>query len=266
MRLSWIFLVLCSFKFALAQTESNIGPIITDRPDASNTSFLIPKGYIQIESGAQIDGTKFSPDNCQLIYTYDNTSFKFSPTQLLELKVISGYCKQASNKKTYWQKASTEQVGFSPLVLGSKVLLVEHSRYFPHLSLESNFVLPGKRMLDAPSFICPEFRLLMFNHLSKHLSLSYNLGMDYFNSSKLSKPRYLYTLSLGVALLDKLAAFIESYGYFQSNTRADYRIDGGLTYHFFKQLQADIAGGYGLSPVSPNFFLTTGLSWRFKVI
>jgi hypothetical protein len=261
-----VVIVLFIFQFTYAQTENSVGPIITDRPDASNTSFLIPKGYFQVESGSQLDGNKYSPDNCQLIYTYDNTSFKFSPSHLVELKLISGYCKQANNKKTYWDKSPNEVNGFTPLVIGSKVLLIEQKALFPHLSLETNFVLPGNRTLGAPTFVCPEIRLLMFNHLTKHLSLSYNLGIDYFNSSKLANPRYLYTLSLGIALLNKLGAFVESYGYFQSSTRADYRIDGGLTYHIFNQLQADLAGGYGLSSVSPNFFLTTGLSWRFKAL
>ena len=69
-------------------------------------------------------------------------------------------------------------------------------------------------------------------------------------------------MSLGVSLIKKLSMFVESYGFLTQDETPDHRLDGGFTYLFSKNIQADLSGGIGISDKSPDFFIGAGLSVR----
>lgn len=264
----FLLFIFLNVGLSVAQDSTQTVTIITDRPDASNTPFLVPKGQLQVEMGIQVDGNKdesIGIKDYQTLYTLNNTSIKYSPLNFLELKFISGYGIYDLNRKSYFKGNWERDKNVLPIILGSKIFICKQKGILPHTTFESNFTLPIYGTLNSPIFVSPELRLLMFNQLNERLSLSYNIGLDYQNSYIRENPRYLYTLSLGISINEKLSGFIENYGYYQTFYKPDYRIDGGFTYLLKNNLQIDIAGGYGLSDLSTDFFVTTGLSWRVKL-
>jgi hypothetical protein len=56
---------------------------------------------------------------------------------------------------------------------------------------------------------------------------------------------------------------VESFGFLESGRQPDNRFNGGFTYLFTKNVQADISGGLGLSTYPPDYFIGGGLSIRF---
>jgi hypothetical protein len=77
-----------------------------------------------------------------------------------------------------------------------------------------------------------------------------------------SNANYLYTLSFGFQLGGGFGTFIESYGFIPEYGPADHRLDGGFTWAMKPNFQLDISSGIGLSEVSPDGFLSFGVSWR----
>jgi hypothetical protein len=63
-------------------------------------------------------------------------------------------------------------------------------------------------------------------------------------------------------LIDPINAFVEVYGWLPENELPDHRFNGGFTFLVRRNLQLDVSGGIGLSEISPDWFVSGGLSWR----
>jgi hypothetical protein len=113
-------------------------------------------------------------------------------------------------------------------------------------------------------FVATEFRLLMSHTINERFSISYNLGGEWDGDRVNSTG--LYTLSLGIKLSKKVGAFIETYGFFTQGEKPDNRLDGGFTYLFNENFQADISSGMELIDKWPKYFIGAGLSLRLPKI
>ena len=112
----------------------------------------------------------------------------------------------------------------------------------------------------APEYTAADFRFTFAHTLSDKFSLSYNLGAEW--NGETPEATFLYTLSLGYGITNKLGAFIESYSFFPEDHNNDHRIDGGLTFKITPVVQVDLSGGIGLSSNAPDAFISTGISAR----
>jgi hypothetical protein len=63
---------------------------------------------------------------------------------------------------------------------------------------------------------------------------------------------YLYTFAYGKTITSKLNYFVEIYGFFNPEQKADNRINGGFTYLVNKDFMLDTSAGIGLSEISAN--------------
>ncbi len=100
----------------------------------------------------------------------------------------------------------------------------------------------------------------MQHSLTKNISLGYNLGVEFDGTS--DDPVFIYTLSTGFNLSEKLYTFIEVYGTLFED--AEHNIDAGFAYAVSKNFKVDISSGFGLSPNAPKYFISLGASVRFK--
>jgi hypothetical protein len=110
--------------------------------------------------------------------------------------------------------------------------------------------------------------------LSERVSLGYNIGMEWpeFNYGFESQvyPNYIFTLTSGLALTDKLSAFLETFGTFSGFNGEQYytNFDGGFTYLFRDNMQLDLSAGWGFYNYRfgnvhwQNYFLSLGFSFR----
>jgi hypothetical protein len=112
-------------------------------------------------------------------------------------------------------------------------------------------------------YIAPSFRFTMQHTISDKMVLAYNLGAEW-NGIEAAQT-YIYTLTTGFSLTDKLGMYTELYGFKTAYQQADHRCDGGFTYLINNDFIADISGGFGFSKNSPKNYISLGLSYRFKV-
>lgn len=217
-----------------------------DRPDQTETSSVVPKNYLQIESGYVYAQIKKGESSQQ----FPGVLTKFGIGKSTELRLITEVNFDISN--------SIRQNKFQPVTVGFKTALIEHSGFIPDISFLGHLTLFVKND-DGRNRTIPEFKFLFDHEISETFSLGYNLGMEWDNDFN---ENYVYTLTVAKTLTPKMNAFIEAYGYISPIFRADHRIDGGFTFFFNDNSAADISLGKGLSGNSPSYFLSFGYSFR----
>ncbi len=267
-----IFIILASIMISLAsfsQKDSVIvddaifvfdETIVTDRPDQTEAPNLTPSGWFQIEVGAlsEFDNNKETKTQTQSTL-YNTTLWKYGVTKNFELRLITEY----ANDKLITEDTSIAISYLAPIIIGSKIRICEERGIRPKISLISHLELPYFGNADfRPNYVIPRFRFLMAHTLSERFSFSYNLGGEWEDGA--SNATMIYTASLGIKLLKKLNMFVESYGFLRENSTADNRLDGGLTYLISNNIQLDASGGIGLSEISPDYFISCGLSFRLN--
>jgi hypothetical protein len=231
----------------------NLPPIQLDRPDQTECPFITPKGYIQIENGFSVENVEADHVN----YTYPSSLWKYGVNEKLELRLVT----ELVSEKTM-DKITT---GIMPITLGFKVALLEERGILPKMSFIGHFTAAqiGSEPFRA-NYAAPAFRFTMQHSISKRITIAYNLGTEW--NGEAAEPTYIYTLTTGIGLSDKIGFYAEAYGFIPSHSQADHRCDAGFTYLITDNFITDLSGGFGLSPNSPKNYLAFGLSYRFRVV
>lgn len=225
--------------------------IQTDRPDQTECPFITPKNYFQFENGFSYE---INNQNSKLIVA-PTVLTRFGINKYFELRLITEYVISKENSSTY--------SGINPILIGFKTRLLEEKGIIPTTSLISHIDFPKLASTEyRANYYYPEFRFTMQHTISDKQSLSYNLGVEWNGVDK--KPTFIYTLTTGYSLTEKIGAYIELYGFVPQIGKTDHRFDLGLTYLFNPNHQLDVSGGFGLSAISPEIYFAIGYSFRFK--
>jgi hypothetical protein len=248
--LTLVFFLFFNFMLAFSQ---NLPSIQLDRPDQTECPFITPKGYIQIENGVSVENVTTDHVN----YTYPSSLWKYGVNEKLELRLVTELVSEKIMDKI--------TTGIMPITLGFKVALLEERGILPKISFIGHFTAAqiGSEPFRA-NYAAPAFRFTMQHSISKRITLAYNLGTEW--NGEAAEPTYIYTLTTGIGLTDKIGFYAEAYGFIPSHSEADHRCDAGFTYLITDNLITDLSGGLGLSPISPKNYLAFGLSYRFRVV
>ncbi|WP_091506789.1 transporter [Flexibacter flexilis] len=249
--------------------------IATDRPDQTETPFLVPQGRLQMEMGAWYEkghelDTDLGYEVKYLHNTYNTTLWKYGISEHIEARLITEYLGEK-----IWKKSNDSLIsdikGLNGVSVGTKIFVCEENGFIPKTSFIGHVGLPylGSKKF-RPAFLASRFRFTMQHTLSDIFTFSYNLGLEY--GGKQENTAYIYTTTVGANLFTNCSAFVELYGFvseksnqqdqFAGNFLHDHRFDGGISYVLQSNLQADISAGFGISKASPDYFLSCGLSYR----
>jgi hypothetical protein len=234
--------------------HSQKAEIVTDRPDQSNTPLLIPQGALQIEMGVLMEKENASGIR-QTNYTYNTSLLKYGINEHFEVRFNAGYLgtRQSLNEEV------TEK-GLGPIALGMKIKLADAKGAWPQAALIGNINLPTGAPKYKPSHTATDLTISCAHDLTERWSLTYNGGMKWNGESL--ETTFLYTASFGLVVTKKLNLFLETYGFSTKGMSADNRLDGGITYKVLPTFQIDLSSGLGLSNSSPDYFISSGISYR----
>ena len=242
--------VICPFLYVFGQTEQE--ELSTDRPDQTESSHLVPSGTIQLETGFIRER-----DHDLTNLTYNTSLFRIGVSKHFEFRVIAEYLglKNANI-------ASDEVVsGIGPLSLGSKIFIADANGWIPQVALISHVTLRNGPSDFSQDFISTDFRFTISYNLTNWLELGTNLGIEWDGSSAAATG--LYTLAFCMDATVRLGFFVEFYGFATEQAgQPDHRFNGGVTFMLAELVQFDFSTGVGLSEVSPENFISTGLSFR----
>ena len=249
-----------SISNVIAQDKESLGPLETDRPDATEASSTVPKGYLQVETGAFYQSFEKNQIKNES-FTYNTTLIRYGLSDNFELRI--GWDLQ--EEVTYINSKKLEDVssGFSPLLLGMKVYITEEKGWIPEISLIGHVFLPFTASTDyRPETTGVDFRFSLAHSLSERSSLGYNLGMAWRNDS--SEANYIYTIAYGYSISEKFGAYVELYGDLPEDSKANHLWDAGMTYLVSNNLQLDMSFGTSITE-GQDLLLSVGFSFRIPV-
>lgn len=245
----------------------------TDRPDQTESSWVVPKGIVQIETGVSLgsDAPNNLPDAAITSLTLQDiglasTLVRVGLLERLELRLETGYVMEQSE----WKQAvgQTEQSfseslnGADALAVGVKVGIAQEDGPFPETSLILHATLPVGNESFRPSHAVPDFRFTLSHSLTETVSLGYNLGAEWSDDG--APPNGIYTLVVGSDLAESVGGFLELFGTLSPEGAPHHTLDGGVTWGLHQNLQLDAAAGVGLTDAAEDFFVGAGVSFRFK--
>ena len=230
--------------------ESILPIIQTDRPDQTECPFIVPKNHFQMESGFNYEKVNIDEQN----FFYPSTLWKFGINNNLELRLITEL-----NSNKFNEVITT---GVNPVKIGFKTNLWKQKGVFPLTSFIGHLSIPNSATNQfKTSFVAPDFRFTMQHTLNNTISIAYNLGAEWDGEN--ANPSYIYTLTSGFSLTNKIGIYFELYGFTHNKKQNEHRADGGITYNLRKNILLDVSGGFGLSKNAPNHYVSLGFSVRF---
>lgn len=255
--ISLTFFVSLIFNTSFSQEKTNPETLVTDRPDQTESPTVVPKGYLQIETGGFYEDTEEKNLN-QKTTTFNTTLLRYGLLKNLEIRV--GWDFSEVRTETNGMKLDNIASGFSPLLIGTKLSISEEKGILPEIGFLAHLYLPFIAGTDfKPETTGADFRFSFAHTLTEKSSLSYNLGASWGDDS--SETSYIYTLSYGYSIIKNLGIYAELYGDLPENSKANHLWDAGITYLLSKSVQLDATVGSGISK-GQNLLLSAGVSVR----
>lgn len=239
---------------AIAQDE--IPDLVTDRPDATESAFSVPKGLFQIETGFVFSKDKeaeLDTEGLDLL----STLLRFGVGDGFELRL--GFNFRQESFSLLDSSILGNSVGLAPLAIGFKYEMMQGEGWVPQMALLASIAMPVGSSDYTSDKIEPGI-LLSFSHdISDDLGLGYNLGMD-FPEEQIFK----YSLALGYSLSEFVGIYAEVFGQASDveNTVPENYFDAGITWLLLPNIQLDASVGYLLHDHRDGYFMSTGFSWR----
>jgi Putative MetA-pathway of phenol degradation len=233
----------------LAQVQS---PIQLDRPDQTECPFITPKNYIQIENGFTFEKTKAG----KTALSIPTSLWKYGINDKLEIRVVTEITTEKTNSGLF--------TGISPITFGFKTALFEENGILPKTSFIGHLTSSNIGSKEyRTSHIAPSFRFTMQHTVIKRVSLAYNIGAEW--NGETPEQNYIYTLTTGITLSEKLGYYAELYGFLAKSQAPDNRCDTGFTYLLNTDLMIDVSLGLGFKASNLKNYASLGVSYRFNV-
>ncbi len=257
---------LCCFasaRSAHAQAERAApGPLVTDRPDKTESTSIVPRGLAQVEAGWALETVSLSGTSLHT-HTVPGVLARVGVLSALEARVgFDGF--QLTN-----QPAAFGGEGFGDVELGFKYRLVKAQGALPDIALIAAVSVPTGADGVTSGRVDPTVLLTLSRPISARVSVGSNLGSAWSTTDnglggRTTVVDLTYTLSFGVTLADRVGVFAETFGSLPAdNGEAAHHVDGGCTFLVRDNLQLDVSVGRGIAGAgASDWFVGAGVSVR----
>jgi hypothetical protein len=246
-----------------AQEETNVAdtPIHTDRPSQTYSSFVVPKGVFQIESGfgySQIKQVGFGQDFYIENISLNSFQLRYGISKNVELRLSQNISYNRLGPKG---DKVTSDLLFAPTSIGTKIRIVDEDGMRPQISFLADF---GNELFsDTGSENIKVFRFNFSNTISSKFSIAYGLGMnfgtDFINSSTSVTLLGSYTVS------PKISVFAEYYTIINTDFFNTHNYDFGATYLVNNNFQLDLYLGSYFKKQITNADLIFGFGFSTRI-
>jgi hypothetical protein len=229
-------------------------PLVTDRPDFTESAAVPGRGRVQVEGGWTVEESGGAR-----AHSLGEILVRIGLGDRLEARIEPGSWATADD-------GDADVSGLDDAGLGVKVLLLEEIPPIrPAVAvLLSSSVPTGDDEIGSPEWQ-PEARLALGWMLSDLWSLGANAGWGRPDGEEGRFDQALGSVALGRALGERLGMFLELYGFAPAAPDQDAAavFDGGLTLAFGPDAQLDIRAGAGLTDVAPDWLFGLGFARRW---
>ncbi|MDO1449503.1 transporter [Rhodocytophaga aerolata] len=240
-------------------------PALTiDRPDQTDSPYVVPAGSFQVEIGIQHVWDKYREDGVKYTYrsfTYPNMLLRYGIFKRLEVRLEQNYSVDKINSQPLLDKESIK-TGWHPTLLATKILLFEQKGWRPNFALLAKLATPyhSRKNLALPYKFAPGLVGAFSHAISDRFVLDGSAGGMLDQAT--GKININYSLSQAISLTKKLSIFVEVFCYKPAGEQVQYATDVGLLYVAFPHLQLDIFASKSLSYQAADVFAGVGIGIR----
>lgn len=247
------------------------GAIATDRPGFADTTFVVPRGHVQLEMGYAFTADSEGRDHLR-DHSFAQTNLRIGLLDNLELRTLwNGYSMTRSefideSPRTGRRfRATDHDDGAGDMTLGLRTQLLRNDGLVPDLSFLVNLSIPVGSGGKTAGDVVPDARLAYGWALTDKLRL-YGVGIAAVPVG--DNERFFQaagSAGLSYAWTDRLGTFIEYYGIFPGRKDEDcaHNLDGGFAFLLGDNCQLDFSAGLGLNEQAPDYFVGFGVSFRW---
>jgi len=224
-------LILISTSFS-----SLFSQLITDRPDQTESSVVLPQGHIQIETGISLEDSQSDI----------NTLFRIGIVNGVEMRINSNYLINDDI-------SSLKKSSFSDFEIGAKFRIMDKDNKITKIGFLTHLSIPTAPEIFSYNEYGLLSRLLVSHDLKNDSQIGYNIGYNKYDNYN---GQFVYTLAYGVSL-GSFGVFFELFGDDSSNN-SNLNFDSGITYLIDNDKQLDLSIGRGLN--NDMFYISAGFS------
>jgi len=233
-------------------------PLVTDRPDFTESSSAVGAGVLQLESGVTYAAFR----NASSVITAGEILARWGVLEKLELRfLLPTYARESGQ--------GSGASGFLPTGVGLKYELAQGDGTGFLGGIEAALIASTTIPTGSGDFRNSDWQpaavLATSWELAPTVGIGTNLGVARPADDRTRYATLWASVVLGVGLNDTMSVFVELYGFEREENRgpSTVTIQTGLVYLISPDLQADFRAARRLTDRGVDFLAGAGLSWRF---
>lgn len=243
-----LFVILFPMQIYAQAKSPDTLKVNSDRPDETDGTYVIEKGYLQVEYGISLLKEKSNPYS---IYTYglQDVALRLGIAKKLEFQLLYLLAQR------YDEALTTKETGIASTMLALKYQVAAQKGIWPSFSVAGGINLP---FLASRNFREPYIHYsaaLLFEHEFNQSEIGYNIGI---NMERSQPAEWVYAVCYSRELSEKFKAYIENYITVQQNA-SEINLNTGLAYSLNNLLVIDLATGITLNSNAQYF--TVGFAY-----
>jgi hypothetical protein len=246
-------------QLCAAQTVDprTVPELVTDRPDFTESSEVVGRGVLQVETGMTLEEEGESDATTRALAT-PQVLVRIGLSRRVELRLGGdGFVSQSLRTPAGSERTS----GYSDAEIGAKVKLVDASAAGFDVAVIPALSLPTGKAGFSSTGYDPSVKLTWARELPQGFGLSGNFNAASITVDGQREWERAVTLSLGHGFGESWGAYWEGYG-FLADGSCDCTINTGVTRAFGPNAQFDVEVGRGVSGDAPSWFVGVGFAVR----
>ena len=252
-------IAIAAYAVAIPATAAGDDPIATDRPDFVESSAVVGKGRLQVETSAAVDRTSGNGERETVWST--PTLLRFGVSDTIELRMESD---GAIGQRTSAAGSAATERGYGDLSLGVKWHAMDARDQLPSVALLLHADLSTGSAAFRDEGTRPSARVAAEWELDNEMSLGVMPGIGYEKQDG-GKMFGILGLVVGKAWNDRLRSFVEVSSPHiarSANGGSEASLTVGSAYLVSNTVQVDTALARGLNRRTADLSLTFGLSFK----
>ena len=233
--------------------------LVTDRPDFTESSEVIPRGGYQFESGLTFEGDTHDGQRARSL-SAPGSLLRVGLGLRTELRISSdGFQSEAIN--------SVRSSGYADLGLGLKIRLLDQAKVGFDFAIIPMVSLPTGGEGFTSGHADPTLKLTWARELPAGWGATGNFNFSSVSDEEGRFTQRAISASFGHAIAGGWEGFGELYSFtpMERGERSGVTLDWGIARQIGRDLHFDIAAGRGLTAAAPDWFVGIGFAVRGRM-